>query len=264
MKQNPVSKLLALLVVAILAMLMAAAAPAMAWDNEQGSASDDNEQGDNGDQAFKCNGTFTGVTINSDVIVPPNAVCILNSSTVKGGVLVQTNAYFQSTNTTIKEDVQGNQAQTVFIDTGSKVSDNVLASQTGQVFVFNSTIGGGVGVDRTTATVNVCGNTVNGAGIGIVRSGRDILVGDPLTLGCGANTVSRGSVLIAQNNTDVELVIRGNSVPNGSMYVLNNVGTSDKFVQANNGGKTLKCTGNAAPFVGGPNGTWVSKQGQCF
>jgi hypothetical protein len=35
-------------------------------------------------------------------------------------------------------------------------------------------------------------------------------------------------------------------------------------VQANNGGKTLKCKGNESPFVGGPNGTWQSKQGQCF
>ena len=48
-----------------------------------------------------------------------------------------------------------------------------------------------------------------------------------------------------------------------SMYVLDNAGPSDKFVQNNTGGKTLRCTGNQAPFVGAPNPGWQQYQGQC-
>ena len=256
-------KLLMLFATALVALLWASAAPAMARDKEHGGSSDHQKRGDNGEHAFKCNGTITGQTIKSDLVVPPNGVCVLSNSTVLGGVDVHRNAYFESDNSTIKEDVQGDQAQTVFINTGSKVGDNVLGEQTAEVFVFNSTVGG-VSVERATDQAEVCGTTVNGRGIDIARSGQDILVGDPLTAGCAGNTVSRGSVLIAQNSTNVELIVRGNSVPNGNMYILNNVGTSDKEVQTNTGGKTLKCTGNAAPFVGGPNGTWHSKHGQCF
>jgi hypothetical protein len=247
-------KLLAFMAVALIAML-SAASTALAHDDGQGG-------NDRGHQSFKCNATYTGVTIKSDVEVPRDGSCTLVNSTVKGGVEVEKNAYFQSTGTSIREDVTGDAAQTVFIDTGSTVSGDVVTDKTDQVFAFNSIINGSIGVFRTTGTVDICGNTVKGEGIGVVRSGRDILVGDPLTVGCAGNTVTRGSVLIAQNNTDVELVIRGNAVTKGSMYVLDNAGPSDKIVRGNTG-KTLRCTGNQAPFAGAPNPGWQQYQGQC-
>jgi hypothetical protein len=260
-------RLLAFMAVALIA-LLSAASTALAHDNNRGGRGDDNEHGEgNGkghqDRSFKCNGTFTGMTITSDVVVPPNASCTLINSTVKGDVEVRANAYFQATKTSIREDVRGQDAQTVFIDTGSSVGGDVGTDKTAQVFVFNSTINGSIGIYRASDTIDICGNTVKGEGIGIARSGRDILVGDPLTVDCAGNTVTRGSVLITQNNTDVELVVRGNSILKGTMYVLDNTGPSSKFVQGNLGGKTLRCTGNGAPFVGASNPGWQQRQGQC-
>jgi hypothetical protein len=256
-------KLLALMAVALIA-LLSAASTALAHDNENdGRGNDERGGNDNGHQSFKCNGTYTGVTIKSDVDVPRDGSCTLISSTVKGGVEVEKNAYFQATGTSIREDVSGDGALTVFIDGGSTVGGDIVTDKTAQVFAFDSTINGSIGVFRTTDKVDLCGNTVKGEGIGVVRSGRDILIGDPLTVGCGGNNVTRGSMLIAQNNTDVELVIRGNAVTRGSMYVIDNAGPSDKFVQNNTGGRTLRCTGNQAPFVGAPNPGWQQYQGQC-
>jgi hypothetical protein len=237
-------KLPALMAVALIA-LLCAASTALARGNE-----------------YKCNGTFTGVTINSDVEVPSGGACTLINSTVKGGVAVDESAYFQATGTSIWEDVAGDAAQTVFIDTGSTVGGDIVTDQTAQVFAFNSTINGSIGVFQATDTVDICGNAVKGEGIGVVRSGRDILVGDPLAVGCGGNIVT-GDVLIAGNNTDVELVARGNTINKGSMYVLDNAGLSDKFVQSNTGAKTLRCTGNKAPFTGAPNPGLRHYQGQC-
>jgi hypothetical protein len=238
-------KLPALTAVAMIA-LLSTASTALARGNES-----------------KCNGTFTGVTIKSDVEVPRGGGCTLINSTVKGGVEVEKNAYFQATGTSIRGDVAGDAAQTVFIDTGSTVAGDIVTDRTAQVFVFNSTINGSIGVFRATDTVDICGNTVKGEGIGVVRSGRDILVGDPLTVGCAGNTVTRGDLVIAENNTDVELVVRGNAITRGSLYVLDNAGPSGKFVQSNTSGKALRCTGNKAPFTGARNSGWRQYQGQC-
>jgi hypothetical protein len=124
----------------------------------------------------------------------------------------------------------------------------------------------------------ICGNTVRGAGIFVVRSGTDILIGDPLAVDCAGNSVTHGSILVAQNFadrrpaasrerargvTDVELVIRGNSVPRGSLYVLENRGTSDKYVQGNEGGRSIRCKGNSTPFVGERNPGWQNRDGRC-
>jgi hypothetical protein len=215
------------------------------------------------DGAVRCNGVFTGVTIRADVVVPRDGSCTLTDSAVKGDIEIRKNAYFQATHTSIRGEVEGDRAQTIFIDGGSYVTRDVLANQTAQVYLFDTTIGGAVGIYRTGDTVNLCGNAVKGAGVGVVRSGTDILVGDSVSAGCAGNSVTRGSVLIAQNRTDVKLVVRGNSIPRGNMYVLSNKGPSDKFVQNQNGGETLRCAGNAAPFVGSPGPGWGRAKGQC-
>ncbi len=211
---------------------------------------------------FRCNGTHTGVTIPRDVVVPANKGCILVNSTVKGDVEVQANAYLQATRTSIRGSVLGNKAQTVFIDTGSSVGGSVGTDRTAQVFVFDATVNGSIAVARSTDEVYVCGTTVRGMGIGVVGSGPDILVGDPLAVDCAGNTVTRGSVAIMQNRTDSELVVRGNSIPNGNLFVVDNTGSSAKVVQRNTGRK-ISCTGNKGPFVGAPNPGWQSYTGQC-
>lgn len=214
-------------------------------------------------KAFKCTGSLSGVTIKTRLSVPANTTCTLTKSTVKGGVTVSRNAFFQAIGTSIRGEVKADSAQTVFIDTGSSVSGKLKANNTAQVFAFNSTIRGGINVYGATDKVNVCGNTLKGEGITILRSGRDILVGDPLAIGCPGNTVASGGVLIGQNNTDVELVVRGNAIRKGNLFVLDNTGPSSKFVQNNAGGKTLRCTGNSTLFTGAPNPGWQQHQGQC-
>jgi hypothetical protein len=216
------------------------------------------------DTPVRCTGTRTGVVINRDVVVPNNKPCTLINSTVNGGVSVQTGSYFQATNTSISKAVVASQSQTVFIDTGSTVGARVATDLTAQVFVYNATINGSLGVTRSRSTVQVCGATVNGPSFSIGQSGQDILVGDPLTTDCSGNKVPNGNVALVQNSTSVEFVVRGNTVSSGNLVVQNNVGASGKSVQSNVGGNALKCTGNASPFTGGPNGAWVSKQGQCF
>lgn len=242
--------------------LLAAASPALA--NGDGWYGDhDRDRGHHRDNdTFRCDGSFTGKNLR-DVVVPAGKSCTLIDSRVRGDVEVRTDAYFQATNTDIREDVSARGALTVFIDTGSSVGDDILTYKTAQVYVFNSTIYGGIGVLRTTEVVNICGNTVKGEGIGVVRSSTDIIVGDPLALDCAGNTVTRGGVLLWDNFTEVELIARGNSILRGSMWVLGNDGPSDKFVEGNTGGRTLRCHGNAAPFVGAGNPGWDNYSGQC-
>jgi hypothetical protein len=247
----PLIRLPVLLAVAIVA-LLTAAAPALA----NGENGDGNGDGD----ATTCNGTLTGVTLG-DVVVPPNGVCILTNSVVNGQVDVLKDAYFQATNTQITEDVNGEHAQTVFIDNGSSAG-SVEGDTTAQIFVFSATVNGDVDSDHGTNEVEICGSTVKGTATvqDLHGGGNEILIGDPAN-GCASNTLK--NVEVDHNSTDILLSIRGNSI-SGNATVSHNNGSSDKFVQANNGGKTLKCVGNASPFVGGPNGVWTSKQGQCF
>lgn len=255
------TKLLALMSMAVIAMLTAAS-PAMA-NGDHWYGDHDRDRGHHRDNStFRCDGTFTGKTFR-DVVVPANKSCTLIDSRVKGDVEVRTNAYFQATNTSIREEVSARGALTVFIDSGTTVGDDVITDKTAQVYVFNATIGGGIGVLRTTEIVNICGTTVKGAGIGVVRSSTDIIVGDPLAVDCAGNTVTRGSILLWDNFTEVELIARGNDVQRGSMYVLSNDGPSDKFIENNTGGRSLVCKGNAAPFVGSPNPGWDNYYGQC-
>jgi hypothetical protein len=99
--------------------------------------------------------------------------------------------------------------------------------------------------------------------INVERSGRDILVGDPLADGCPGNVVKRGDIEVEDNFTDVELVVRGNNIWRGDLDVKRNEGPSAKFVQNNEGGGRLDCRGNDAPFTASGNTGWDRMKGQC-
>jgi hypothetical protein len=211
---------------------------------------------------FKCDGVFTGVTIKH-VVVPRDGACTLTHSTVKGKVRVLKNAYFQATDTSIRKKVVAKRAQTLFIDTDSRVGGGIQASKTIQVFVFNSTVAGDIDVRRASDRVQICGTTVRKGGIDVRRSRTDMLIGDPLAVGCPGNTVKRGDVRIQDNFTDVELVIRGNKITKGNLEVFDNTGPSDKFVQDNTGGRILRCADNRSPFTASANAGWQDEEGQC-
>jgi hypothetical protein len=209
----------------------------------------------------------SGATFENDVVVPEDGECTLVRGTIGGDVKVGRNAYFQATDTQIAGDVDGNRSLTIFID-GTTVGGSVEASGTFQVFVFGATLNDELEVARTTDKVQVCGTTIDGD-VGVERSGRDILFGDPTPgADCAGNTVRNGhSAEFAHNSTDRELTIRGNTFEGGDLTVDDNRGTSDKFVQNNTGGDVLECNGNTpsatgTPFTGTPN-AFATEQGQC-
>jgi hypothetical protein len=208
-----------------------------------------------------CNGTFTGVTINANVVVPDYGACTLIDSTVNGSVTVKKKAYFEAGNTHISGGIFALFSQTVYLHDGSS-SGSITAWLTRQVFLFDSSSKSinVIGTPASDGQVNVCGMGVTGD-VNILFSGSDILVGDPLTVGCAGNNVS-DDVNVSANYVQVELVIRGNTVGD-DMWVLYNRGPAAKNVEANVGGDKLVCKGNSSPFVAAANVGWNAKYGQC-
>jgi hypothetical protein len=214
-------------------------------------------------KAFKCDGVFSGLTVRGAVVVPADAACTLMDSTVKGDVRVLDGAYFQGTGTRMRKDVRGERAETIFVDTGSSVGGSIRGTRTAQVFVFDSTVTGGISVKRASDKVQICGTTLRKGSIAVERSGTDILIGDPLAIDCAGNLLKRGSILVTRSLTDVEFTIRGNTIRNGGLKVTDNKGPSDKFVQSNVGGQTLRCNGNDSAFTASGNTGWTQAKGQC-
>jgi hypothetical protein len=223
---------------------------------------------------FRCNGVFKGKSYG-DVVVPRGAACTLKGSTVTGDVRALRNSYFQTTGTTVRGDVEGKGAQTIFIDTGSKVYGSVEADRAAEFFVFNSTVTEDIEPERTREVVQICGNTVRKGNIEVRqtrpdkslapndRPGTQVLVGDPLTVGCRGNVVKRGDIKVLRNFTDVAFVIRGNSVRRGDLEVVGNTGPAPTLVQGNTGGARLLCRRNTLRLTVVGNTGWDSVTGQC-
>jgi hypothetical protein len=201
--------------------------------------------------------------VKRDLIVPAGAVCLLTRVTVRGDVTVRAGGFLQATHTTVRGDARGRRAQTLFFDAGSKVYGNLVADRTAQVFLFESRVEGRIDVRQASGKVNVCGNTVRGDIHVSKRSGPDILVGDPLAIDCPGNVVKRGDIVLEDNATDVELIVRGNTLGHGDLEVRRNGGPSAKFVENNNGKGRLVCVGNAASFTASGNTGWARLLGQC-
>ena len=74
--------------------------------------------------------------------------------------------------------------------------------------------------------------------------------------------MQQGDVKVEDNNDlDVELVIRGNTIFD-DLEVIGNAGTAEKFVDANIGGDALRCFRNEVPFSATGN-TGFDGSGQC-
>jgi hypothetical protein len=210
---------------------------------------------------LRCNGVFKGKTYD-DVTVPRGAACTLTGATIRGDVKALGHAYLQTRNTTVRGDVEGSGAQTIFIDSGSNVGGSVEAVKATQFFVFNSTVGEDIEPERTGEVVHICGNTVRKGNIEVLRSGTDVLVGDPLALGCKGNMVKRGDIKVTRNFSLIEFVVRGNTVRRGDLQVIDNTGPTPKLVQDNTGGGRIVCRGNTLLTATG-NTRWDRGVGQC-
>ncbi len=212
-----------------------------------------------------CNSTLTGVTIPDDLVVPEDASCTIVDSTVVDDVRVGRNAFFTATNSDIGDDVEAKNAQGILLELGSTVGDDIRTSRTVQVFLFDSSAGGDIEVRKSAsqeqpAQVNICGMTV-GDDILVKDSANDILVGDPLAVGCAGNTVG-GDIEVERNFVDVELIVRGNTVAD-DLEVNHNRGPAEKNVENNTGGDELECWGNEEPFNASGNTGWNETEGQC-
>jgi hypothetical protein len=208
----------------------------------------------------ECTGDLVGVTVRN-LSVPSGATCAVRDSVVTGTVSASAGSYFQSIRTRVAGDVSGTEAQTLFLDAGSKVQGSVRASRVAQFFLFSSRVRKNVRVDRATDQVFICATTVERGSIQVTRSARNIVIGDPRSGGCGGNSVRRGSMSIRQNTTDVQLVISGNRFPMGNLDVSGNTGPSRKIVQGNSGGRRIACKANAGSFRAVKNRRW--KRGAC-
>jgi hypothetical protein len=216
-------------------------------------------------QGTQCNDPdpVIGANVPGDLVVPANGTCILDHSNVGDDVKVGRNAYFESVGSNIADDIQSENAQTLYLRSGTTVGGDVEAGRTVQVFIFDSTLNGTLEVRGTTDQVNICGNTVDGD-VSVKYSARDILVGDLQTIGCAGNTVlNHHSIRIEKNFVDVELVVRDNVVHGGDLQVNRNRGPAKKFVEGNKGGRELECLNNEQPFTASGNTGWRETEGQC-
>jgi hypothetical protein len=220
---------------------------------------------------LRCNGVVEGKTYE-DVVVPSGAACTLVGTTVKGNVRVLRNAYLQTVGAVVHGDVEGSSSQTVFIDSGSRIRGSVESVGARQFFVYNSSVGEDIEPERTREAVQICGNTVRRGNIEVRGSGpagspaqqpgTDILIGDPLAVGCKGNTVKRGDVIVTKNFANIEFVIRGNTIKRGDLKVTGNTGPVPKIVDANVGGIRLVCIKNSSVSATS-NSRWDHKRGQC-
>src|SRR3982074_1644965 len=87
---------------------------------------------------FQCNATVNGGTINNNIQVPANGVCVLNGVTVKGSVTAGTNSYFESNGSKISGNVIGNQSLTLYAWNHSEVGANVAGPTNPHMFVSDS------------------------------------------------------------------------------------------------------------------------------
>jgi hypothetical protein len=209
---------------------------------------------------FSCNEVVTGGTYDN-VTVPKDGICTLIDSTVTGSVEVKSNAYFEAGNTDIAGKVRANRSLTLFIDSESTVGRDVKADDTAQVFVFNAEVTRGIDVDDATEVVQICGNLVADGDIRVTDSATDILVGDPVS-DCGGNTLTNGDIETHRNFTEVEFVVRGNTVGD-DIEVYRNRGPIEKIVSDNSGGDDIECYRNEDPFTATGNTGWNDKRGQC-
>ena len=110
------------------------------------------------DAAAECNGSATGMTIKGDLIVPSGGSCQLHHSTVRRRAMPRFAAadLLRPPTRPSGETSHAKRSQTVFIEKGSNVRGNIGADRVSQVFLFDSTSNGNIGVERAGTTESTC------------------------------------------------------------------------------------------------------------
>lgn len=189
----------------------------------------------------RCVGALPPGTYN-DITVPEGETCVVENSIVLGTVRAKEASRLTLFNVRVDENVLGLQAAAVHVYGGGSVTGNIdlrganSPNELFSVFINQTEVKWG--------SILVLNN--NAGGIGVIN-----------------NSVLEGSVIIRNNNAAIFNTIQDNRIAQ-FLFVMDNVGPGPKAVNNNylSVGK-VSCSGNEAPFVGGPNFA-ASSEGQCF
>jgi len=150
---------------------------------------------------LECRGTMTGVAITGNVIVPDDATCTLEDTTIDGSITVKSRATL---------DAHG------IVTTGG-----IQASSPLNVLVYNSTLGNNVSIakagepvrrDPADSHINLSGNRVAGD-IALQDNESTVAVEHNRTDGSIAVSGNRGPVDISRNFIGNQLSCQDNSPP---------------------------------------------------
>jgi hypothetical protein len=206
-----------------------------------------------------CTSTLTG--IHDNVVVPENATCTLAGTVVQGNVKVLSNATLQANGANIRGNVEGDRSRQVLLQFATQVGGNFdvkagPTSTTGTTgFDINVHIGGNAKIEG-----NLGRTFVDAA---IVDGNLEI-----------RNNVGNGFLEVEFNKVGGHLKVEENLVTAAGMsvhsnqvakhiQVFRNTDPGPKQVIFNTAARSIKCSENTLPFVGGPN-TASRTEGQCF
>lgn len=106
-----------------------------------------------------CRGTIGSRTVDN-VRVPDGATCLVEGTTVKGTIKVESNAVLKATDVSVVGNVQAENARNVVVRGGSTVGGSVQVVQGNAALVRGSRINGSVLFDEQSGPVAAKGNRV--------------------------------------------------------------------------------------------------------
>lgn len=111
---------------------------------------------------YTCTGSLGAVTVD-DVVVPTNATCTLNGTTVTGNITIEQGATLNATAVKVDGNIQTvAPAAAVNVYAGSRVDGSIQVKQSGSSTVQGVHIIGDLYFDANTSALKAEGNTVGG------------------------------------------------------------------------------------------------------
>jgi hypothetical protein len=185
--------------------------------------------------------------VYDNVVVPPNAICTITNSTIRGNVKALERSRLVMTNDQVGGSIEGDKANVVTV---------ISSTIQGNVIIKEGIPGLGVpGLDFFGSADVIRSNLPNGS-IQIEKNRVDVVIQD--------NILTKGNLKLEDNFSPPAFFffVDRNQVAQ-NLQAFKNRGPALKRVQLNVVGQTLQCFENDPPFVGGPN-TAEQAQGQCF
>jgi hypothetical protein len=205
-----------------------------------------------GPPPFQCNTTISDGTINTNLIVPPNATCTLLNVTVTGNVDVEQGASLQvnpgpTQKVTINGNVDANKCNSVALG---------IRSNVGPI-----SVGGNVSIRNCTGTGSFEKNVT--IGNNVVCSGNASCVVDRITIQ-GNLTVDNNRSSTLQNSI-TGTTVSGNVKFSGNTGGNTGAPSDVNFIVRNTIGGNLTCNNNTPPPIneGATNIVTGNKSGQC-